>query len=649
MSVNRDVTEALNAEQELRDSEELFRLIIENASDVVFILDCDGTVRFVSPSVESTLGYTPQQVLKRSAYEFLPPEQVPDALRLMQDRLEGKDTEVHREFACRHKDGSWRVLEMVARPFRDQQGSRQVVLNARDVTERKTVEESLRISEERFRHLFERNLAGVLHSTIDGQLLEWNHAFEQILGYTTEEMRQLSAADLYNDPRDRVAYLAQLKKDSYVNNYELCFRTHAGARVWVLANANLVDATADKQGEIIGSVMDITERKHLEEQLRHSQKMDAIGRLAGGVAHDFNNLLTVISGYSDIVLDTLNPGDQTSWQILEIKKAADRAASLTRQLLAFSRRQLIEPSVLDLNTVVSGIHNMLRRVIGEDIELVTILRGTPGWVRADAGQIEQVLVNLVLNARDAMPAGGKLTVELSLEELSRNAWATSPTARAGRYVVLIVSDTGCGMDNDVLSRIFEPFFTTKERGKGTGLGLSTVYGIVKQSGGHIDVSSEIGCGTTFRIYFPLAEESAEPEPEAPVFADVADGSETVLVVEDETLVRRMVRQILERHGYKVLEACDGHEALALLAYQHRSIDLILTDAVMPQMNGRQLVEQAAPLYPGIKIMYMSGYTDESLHGMPIDRNIAFLAKPFTPEVLVRKLRAVLDKVPGSHD
>ena len=384
--------------------------------------------------------------------------------------------------------------------------------------------------------------------------------------------------------------------------------------------------------------------RETEERLRQSQKLEAIGQLAGGIAHDFNNLLTAIIGYSDLTLRRLDPGDPLRRNVEEIKRAADRAASLTGQLLAFSRKQVLQPKVLDLNAVVSEMHKMLQRLIGADIALRTVLEPALGHVRADPAQLEQVVMNLVLNARDAMPQGGKLLIETANVELDEELARRYVSVRSGPHVMLAVSDTGQGMDEDTRARIFEPFFTTKERGKGTGLGLSTVYGIVKQSGGSIWVYSEVGRGTTFKIYLPQVEEATDSFLPSTASTAMPSGTETVLLVEDDAVVRQMTRGILEMNGYQVLEAAQSSEALLVAEQQADAIQLLITDVVLPQMSGRELARQLTSLHPAARVLYMSGYTDEAIvHYGVLDEGTAFLEKPFTPEALLRKVRAVLDE------
>jgi len=402
----------------------------------------------------------------------------------------------------------------------------------------------------------------------------------------------------------------------------------------------------DPAGQITSYVAikrDVTQEVRLKEQLLQAQKMESVGRLAGGIAHDFNNLLTAILGYAELAARRLRPEDPSRLELSEVETAARRAAELTRQLLAFSRKQVLELRVIDLNRIVSDTSRMLRRLIGEDVELVMSLKERLGSVKADTGQIEQVLVNLAVNARDAMPNGGKLTIETSEVELDEAYSVFHFDVPPGRYVQLAVSDTGAGMDAKTLSHVFEPFFTTKEAGKGTGLGLSMVYGVVKQSGGHVTVYSEPGLGTTFKIYLPRVEEAPETNRRPPARTVPARGAETVLVVEDEEVIRRLICRALEAQGYTALSAPGAREALLLLEKHAGEIHLLITDVVMPGASGKELARSAAALRPSTKVLFISGYTDNVIvhHGV-LDAGTAFLQKPFTPRSLVEKVREVLD-------
>ncbi|MGA2421248.1 MAG: ATP-binding protein, partial [Candidatus Acidiferrum sp.] len=404
----------------------------------------------------------------------------------------------------------------------------------------------------------------------------------------------------------------------------------------------------NSEGQVVGVstvARDVTDSKNLEEMLRQSQKMEAVGQLAGGVAHDFNNLLGVILGYTGLILDRLRPDDPNRKGIEEIQKAGDRAALLTHQLLAFSRKQVLRPKVLDLNTVVAGTEKLLQRLIGEHIELAVMLSPALGPVKADAGKLEQVIMNLAVNARDAMPPGGRLTIETSNVEVDEEYASLNPAARPGPHVMLSVSDTGCGMDAATKDRIFEPFFTTKEFGKGTGLGLSTVYGIVKQSGGSIWVYSEVGVGTTFKIYLPRVGETLEIASENDQQEKLEGGSLTILVVEDEAALLQVTRQSLEAVGYVILAAHSPQEAIRISQTHLGPIHLMVTDVIMPGMNGSQLATQLSAPRPEMKVLYVSGYTDDAIvrHGV-LDPGLAFLQKPFSPRSLARKVGEVLARV-----
>jgi nitrogen-specific signal transduction histidine kinase/ActR/RegA family two-component response regulator len=403
-------------------------------------------------------------------------------------------------------------------------------------------------------------------------------------------------------------------------------------------------ARTRKQGLFTAVLRDVSRQRALEEEFRQAQKMEAVGRLAGGIAHDFNNLLTVIGASSDFLLyDLKGDSAELTRDITEIKRATDRAASLTRQLLAFSRRQLVQPQLLDLNAVVAEMETMLRRLIGENVTLVTDYEDVGGLIRVDRGQLEQIVVNLVVNARDAMPGGGIVNVRTGG---GCPASAQENGADGRRFITLTVSDSGVGMDEETRARIFEPFFTTKEQGRGTGLGLSTVYGIVKQAGGEVTVESQLEVGTAFTLYFPCIEEQETPATSQLPEFDTLRGTETVLVVEDEEALRRLTRRILESRGYTVLDAPDGASAIKLLATTPARVDLLLSDVVMPGMSGRELVERILPVYPWLRVLFMSGYTEDTmLQHRVAELGIAVLEKPFTPDDLAAAVRSTLDRAP----
>jgi PAS domain S-box-containing protein len=511
------------------------------------------------------------------------------------------------------------------------------------VTERTTAEQALTESEMQYRVLFESDPNPLLAYDLDTLgLLAVNEAAVRQYGYTREEFLAMTLQDIHL-PQDVPALRDVVAKGEtgFRNRGEWRHRKKDGTIIDVEITRNTL--TLAGRPAALAMAHDVTKRKSVETQLLQAQKMEAVGRLAGGIAHDFNNLLTVILGSSDLLLEGLRVDHQSRADLEDIQKAGQRAAALTRQLLAFSRQQVLAPQVLDLNALIADLEKMLRRLIGEDIEFRTVLAPDLGAVRADPGQLEQVIMNLAVNARDAMPHGGKLTVETINADLD-DAYAQAHVPLvAGRYAMLAVSDTGIGMDTQVKAHIFEPFFTTKEKGKGTGLGLATVYGIVKQTDGYIWVYSEPGQGTSFKIYLPHVAAAPEPPAPKPLVPASLAGSETVLLAEDEEAVRNFTRRVLAAHGYTVLTAADGQEALHLAEQHAGPIHLLLTDVVMPNMGGRELAERLVAARHDTKVLYLSGYTDDAIvhHGV-LEPGIAFLQKPFTLQGLARKLREVLD-------
>jgi len=525
-------------------------------------------------------------------------------------------------------------------------GKRLIELNRKlqeDINQREQMSKALEQSEARYRSLFERNKAGVFRSVPGGGFIDCNDAFAQMFGYEREELLKLPPHVLYvGGKQERDSRIAEFRKTGQMKDFEICYRHKNGGLVWAIQNVLLVkDAEGNDVTE--GTVVDITERHRLEEMLRQSQKMEAVGRLAGGIAHDFNNLLTVILGYSGALHDRLKHDDEAREQAKRIAQAADKAAALTRQLLAFSRMQLLEARVINLNNLVVNLDKMLRRLIGEDIELITRTTAGLRLVKADPGQMEQVVMNLVVNARDAMPEGGTMTLETANVDLDENYAAAHAGVIPGAYVMLAVSDSGIGMSAETQAQIFDPFFTTKEMGRGTGLGLSTVYGIVKQSGGHIWVYSEVGHGSTFKIYLPQTHEADEPTIGEHPVVSTTRGSETILLVEDDSQVRDLTRSILTARGYVVLAPADAQAALSMVEQDASKIRLLLTDVIMPGISGRELARQLLGRNPEIKVLYMSGYTENAIgqHGV-LEPGTYFLQKPFTPPALTNKVREILD-------
>ncbi|HKW97250.1 MAG TPA: PAS domain S-box protein [Bryobacteraceae bacterium] len=759
----------------------VLRLILDSMTDGVTVLSERGEVVLHNAAAARIAGVDPQnaslecwarasKVCGTDGVTPCPADQLPQARALRGEMVEAAELFLRPAQAA---EGKW--VSVTARPLSDESGtSCGAIAIFRDITAHRRAELALRTSEQRYRVLFEKNLAGILRTTLDGRVLECNDAFARMLGYdSSAEAAAQHAQAFYYRAEDRDALVGLLREKNSLKQQEVCFRKKDGSPAWILTNLNLVEESdqhnqptiigttfditdrkrsrealreseqrfaafmrhwpgvafikdtesryvfynqaagglfelsagdflgkmddeiwpaevaqrflandravlktkklvenveavphkhgvhqwliykfpilnEDDEVQFIGGVgIDITERRQLEEQLRQSQKMEAVGRLAGGVAHDFNNLLTVISGYGHMVRRGLASDHALQSCIEEVLKAASRAASLTNQLLAFSRRQVIQPTVLDLNALVANMDRMLRRVIGEHIELETVLSPGLGSVKADAGQMEQVIMNLAVNARDAMSKGGKLSIRTANVDVKPTSRLRADV-RPGAYVRLTIADTGKGMDTEMMVHLFEPFYTSKATGKGTGLGLSTVYGIVKQSGGEIVVESEPGLGAKFTIYLPRITESTEPARKNEAQAGARSGTETVLLVEDEVGVRQLVREMLHRLGYKTLEAASGPEAVKIFETRAPSIDLLLTDVIMPQMSGRELAERLKAVKPALKVLYMSGYTDDMLahHGV-LESNVFLLPKPFAPDALAKRLREVLD-APATH-
>jgi two-component system NtrC family sensor kinase len=625
----------------LQESEARVRLLLDSTAEAIFAVGLDGRCTLCNRAGLEMLGYdSPDDLIGASMHNrvhhtradgrFYPESEC----AILAAVTRGQSAHIVNEAFWR-RDGTSFPAEYWSHPILRAGQLAGAVVTFVDITERRRSEEELRRATERLHAVISSLPIALWAIDRDGIVTISEGALLERMGYRPGEQVGRSLFEIYADAPDVM---------------DIARRSLAGESSSRILK--VLDITFDSRymplraadGSITGGIsvaVDISDRVRLETQLRHAHKMEAVGRLAAGIAHDFNNLLTAIVGFGELIQLQLPPGDPTRTDAQEIVKAGRSAAALTRQLLAFSRNQVLQPEILDVNVVVRGIEALLRRTIGEHIRLVTDLAVPLGRISADAGQLEQVIMNLAINARDAMPAGGVLTLSTTNVTVDETHERVHPGAPAGAQVMLTISDSGVGMDATVQAHLFEPFYTTKERGKGTGLGLATVYGIVKQSGGGISVESERGRGTTFRIYLPRVERPiSEPEVTPPT---IVPGTETVLVVEDQAEVRSLARAVLSRHGYVVLEACNGIEALRLVQHFEHTIHLLLTDVVMPAMSGRDLARQLLELRPALRVLYTSGYTDGALLGQgALEKDAAFVQKPFTVPGLLQRVREVLD-------
>ena len=637
--------EGRRTEDSLEQKDVIFRSLIENITDIITIISPDGFILYESPSVERILGRKPIDASDANAFDFVHPD---DRQKVVDYICNSDQDAVAKgvEYRIRHEDGSWRTLHSVGRFNKSIFKTKTIVFTSRDVTERKLLTERLQVALEKSRMVW----------------WEWNILKNEII--TSNNFVEIYGSPKFNDPyigfklihpADEKAHRTRVETvagagGTYHSEYRVS-RQDNGNTVWIEETATAIFNDKNEIERLVGISFDVSERKESEESLLkseehlgQSQRLESIGRLAGGIAHDFNNMLTAINGYSELILRELKEDGSIRQKVLEIKKAGERSAALTQQLLAFSRRQILKPQRLDLNHVISDMSVLLRRLIGEHIGLYIELDENECRVEADPGQLSQVIMNLAVNARDAMPKGGNLKIKTENVYLDEKYAAKHIPTVPGNYVLLSVKDTGIGVDDETIEHLFEPFYTTKEKGSGTGLGLATVYGIVKQSGGYIWVESEPDKGASFDIYLPQVKGQLKISSEKIKVETDLTGSETILLVEDEEAVRELTVKILEIYGYTVIYANDGVEAFEIFNKSQKKISLLITDIVMPRMSGRDLAEKIKTLNPEISVLYSSGYSDDrNMMNGAAEKRIDFINKPFTPEDLARKVRQLLDR------
>jgi two-component system, cell cycle sensor histidine kinase and response regulator CckA len=648
----RDITKARMAESALRDNEERFRCLSDAAEEGIAIHDRNIIID-ANAALARMFGYTLDELIGRSARQLATPESWKTITKHARSAYEKPF-----EIVGVKKDGSSFWGQMVGRAYR-YRGRPVRVACITDITRQKSTEEALRQGHEEYRRLYEESkraedlYRSLLNSSADavvvydleGKTQYVNPSFTRIFGWSAEEVLNSRMPYLPDSEREASMNLIEhlIRDGKPCTGFETKRYTKDGRILDISLSGSHFHDHERKAAGMIVVLRDITERKLLEEQLRQAAKMEAIGGLAGGIAHDFNNLLTAVIGYSNLLMERMPKEGFNYDKLTQICRAAERAAGLTQQLLAFSRKQVLDVHTLDLNEVISGMEEMLRRLIGEDIDLAAVYLPSLGKVKADPGQIEQILMNLVINSRHAMPSGGRLTIETADSFLDQEYARPHTEVEPGWYAMFAVSDTGHGMDAKTMSRIFDPFFTTKDKGVGTGLGLSTVYGIVKQHHGHVSVYSELNRGTTFKVYLPRVEDASQPTERGARSSSAPVGTETILVVEDEDTVRELTCEALKMQGYYPLSAHDPEEAEALSRSFEGTIHLLLTDVVLPRMDGRTLFRKLSPQRPDMKVLYVSGYTENFIvhHGV-LDSGVNFMQKPFTFQGLTRKVRDVLD-------
>ncbi len=637
----RYAVERTGAAAELRRREELYRALVEGVSDVVKIVDPDGIVVYESPSIEGVLGFRPEERIGESYLDLVHPDDLEAARATLKEVVARPGSRSTTELRIRRKDGDWCTMELQARNALRNRAVGGIVLTLHDVTERKRSEMAVRAAEERFRALVEQSLIGIYIVDEDGRLSYVNPRWVEILGYPPEEAVGMRVSDLVA-PEDRAAVDRRIRErfegaaESAYYTQEMF--TRDGDAIQVEVHGRRVDL--DGRPAILGTLEDVTDKKRLEREFLQAQKMEAIGRLAGGIAHDFNNLLTAIGSSAEILRQELASEGELREDADAILAAVTRAGTLTRQLLVFSRKDVSRTLVVEVDAILRDFESLLRRVIGSDIRLEIVAGAGETCVEADPSHLEQVMMNLVVNARDAVTGGGTIRIETTDDPARVEPWAPDLVDTGGRSVYLSVSDDGEGIPDDVLPRVFDPFFTTKGPGKGTGLGLSTVYGIVSRAGGEIDISSESGVGTRVTVRLPATEQAKGDDHDEG--APALGGTERILLVEDDPAVRSVVRRILERSGYDVLDAGDARAAVALFEEEDGSVDLLLTDVVMPDVYGPELADRLRETNPELRVLFTSGYTEEEVLERVGTIGTELLEKPFHQETLLRKVRRALE-------
>jgi len=637
---SRDITERKKAEEALQKSEDRFRSLVEKSTEAITLIDSSGKILYASPPIKSLLGYSEEEFIMLEQDELIHPDDVSIHENALANLSANPQKTVVYSLRLRHKDGTWRWIENALHDLREDPSVRAIIANVRDITPRKEAEAALQESEIKYRSLVENSLVGV-GIFQDDRLIFVNNKFCEIFGFTYEEITKQDLSDFIH-PDDRAIMKDNAKRifeygDTVECHYRILRKDNK------VINVKTFSTSVIYQGRpaAIGIIIDITREMLLENQLRQSLKMEAIGTLAGGIAHDFNNILTVLTGYSTLLKLEMEKGIPLKATYLDaIMSASLKASNLTQSLLAFSRQQPVSLRPVKLNEIVSGTEKMLRRLLTEDIALKTGLSPDDMIVMADTTQIDQVLINLVVNARDAMPRGGAITIETRKVYIDKESAEIRGLADPGQYALLSIIDTGTGMNDATKEHLFEPFFTTKDVGKGTGLGLSTIYGIIKQHNGHISVYSEEMIGTSFHIYLPITDTTLT---EKKAYDMPKGGSETILLAEDNEEVREFMTTVLRKSGYSVIEAVDGEAAIERFK-ANKGISLLILDSVMPKKNGRQVYDEISAKYPRIKIIFTSGYTRDVILDKGIeDKTFEFISKPVSPETLLRKVRESLDR------